>query len=153
MEALCNLTRQEGLSEFSAISGYSDFSEGQASRWIQKELDRFRAHRLGKFAVVLKESGYPIGISGLFQSYAPHEADVELNYRYPKVYRGKGFATEAAQAILQYGFDELGLKKIFANADLRNVDSRAVLHRLGMKQIGEVSYGGIQAGRWVLECK
>jgi ribosomal-protein-alanine N-acetyltransferase len=147
IEALCDLSRQEGISEFS-ISGYADFSEEQAEQWIRYEMERFGKYRLGKFAVISKKLGVPLGISGIFQMPPPQDTEIELNYRYPIHRRGQGFATEAAQAILNYGFDVLGLKRINANADLRNKRSHAVLERLGMMRIGDVTYEGIEAGRW-----
>jgi ribosomal-protein-alanine N-acetyltransferase len=147
IEALCDLSRQDGISEFS-ISGYANFSEEQAEQRIRHEMERFEKYRLGKFAVVLKDLNVPIGISGIFQMPPPQESEIELNYRYPIHRRGQGYATEAAQAILNYGFDVLGLKRINANADLRNARSHAVLERLGMKRFGDVTYEGIQAGRW-----
>lgn len=150
VEALCALTRQEGLSEFS-VSGYLNFTEEQATQWIQKEILRFKNHRLAKFAVALKDTDELIGISGLFQMPPPNESSIELNYRYPRKYRGFGYATEAAQAILDYGFNTLGLRQINANADFNNKASQAVLARLGMRLIGEVTYHGIRAGRWAID--
>lgn len=145
IKALCDLTHLDGINEFS-VSGYADFSEERASQWIRHEIARFNEYKLGKFKVVSKELQKPIGISGLFQM--PNENEIELNYRYPRVYRGKGFATEAAKAILNYGFQTLGLKRINANVDLRNAPSHAVIERLGMKRIGETTYEGIRASRW-----
>lgn len=147
IDALCALTRLDGISEYS-VSSYANYSRERATEWIRKEMDRYARFRLGKFAVVSKELGRPIGISGLFQMPPPDEQEIELNYRYPKIYRGQGFATEAARAVLDYGFYTLGLARINANADLANTASQAVLARLGMKKIGETTYAGILAGRW-----
>jgi RimJ/RimL family protein N-acetyltransferase len=74
--------------------------------------------------------------------------EADMNYRYPVQYRGKGFATEAAQAILRYGFVELGLDRINANVDLNNAASLKVIERLGMKVVGPVFYEGIEARRF-----
>lgn len=59
-------------------------------------------------------------------------------------------ATEAATAILNYGFDVLKLHRINANVEFPNEPSKLVLKRLGMKQIGEVEYEGVRAERWSL---
>lgn len=143
---LCTLTEQEGFSEFS-ISGYANYSTEQATEWIHKEMERYEKLRQGKFAVILKAANKPIGISGLFQ-FSPDEAQVELNYRYPREYRGHGYATEGAQALLEYGFNILKLPEIYANVDIRNLASQKVLARLGMKWVGEISYAGVQAHRY-----
>ena len=47
---------------------------------------------------------------------------------------GRGYATEAAQAILQFGFQELGLHRIWANTLAVNKGSANVLAKLGMRQ-------------------
>jgi ribosomal-protein-alanine N-acetyltransferase len=47
---------------------------------------------------------------------------------------GRGYATEAAAALLRYGFDELGLQKISATCDPNNTASVGVLRKIGMRQ-------------------
>jgi [ribosomal protein S5]-alanine N-acetyltransferase len=47
---------------------------------------------------------------------------------------GNGYATEAASALLRYGFEELGLQQISATCDPNNAASAAVLERIGMRQ-------------------
>jgi len=49
---------------------------------------------------------------------------------------GKGFATEAAQAVLRHGFEELKLNRICANHMVRNPASSRVLEKVGMKREG-----------------
>jgi [ribosomal protein S5]-alanine N-acetyltransferase len=146
---LCDLTSQDGLADFS-ISSYANFSKEKALQWIAAEVSRFRTFRLGKFAVISKQHGKPIGISGLFHMLPPYELEVEINYRYPKVNRGKGFAVEAARVILEYGFIELKLREIHAVADLKNIPSQRVLEKLGMKKVEEISDHGVRAGHWKL---
>jgi RimJ/RimL family protein N-acetyltransferase len=145
--ALMHLTRQSGISEYST-SGYADFTDERARFWIANELERFRAEKLARFAVISKELGVPIGISGIFRQPNLPVTEADMNYRYPVQYRGKGFATEAAQAILRYGFVELGLDRINANVDLNNAASLKVIERLGMKVVGPVFYEGIEARRF-----
>lgn len=148
VERLCRLTRLEGLSEFS-LSGYADFTPERAHQWISHEMKRFENKKLGKFSVVLKDSGDPSGVSGLFEIERVKHFSVELNYRYPKIHRGQGYAVEAAEAILQYGFLTLKLPQIFANVDVRNEPSKAVLRKLRMRKVDDIEYEGILAERWV----
>ena len=150
VDALCALTREEGISEFS-VSGYADYSQEKAKIWIQKEQDRFARSQLAKFAVVKKDSNQLIGISGLFQMPPPNDKDVELNYRYPKAHRGQGYAVEAARGILYYGFYSLKLPAIYANVDVKNLASQKVLQKLGMSLVGSTTYEGVQATRWCLK--
>jgi RimJ/RimL family protein N-acetyltransferase len=58
---------------------------------------------------------------------------IELGYRYAKRHWGKGYAKEAARAMLRRGFEELNLLEIVAIVDIRNGASERVLQKLGMK--------------------
>jgi RimJ/RimL family protein N-acetyltransferase len=56
---------------------------------------------------------------------------------------GKGIATEVAQACLQYGFEQLNLKEIYAMADANNEGSNHILRKLGFRQIESFDLEGI----------
>ena len=58
----------------------------------------------------------------------------ELGYVLNPAYFGNGYATEASNAMLALGFEQLGLHRIIARIDARNTASAAVLQRLGMRQ-------------------
>lgn len=62
---------------------------------------------------------------------------VEVGYALGKVYWGQGYATEAAQALLRFGFTHLQLSEIIALAYATNTASRRVMERLGMRFAGE----------------
>jgi ribosomal-protein-alanine N-acetyltransferase len=59
---------------------------------------------------------------------------------------GNGYATEAAQAALAFGFGKLALKEIVALTAVGNIRSRAVMERLGMRQDGEFDHPRIAEG-------
>jgi ribosomal-protein-alanine N-acetyltransferase len=59
-----------------------------------------------------------------------------LGYNVARAHWGKGFATEAASAVVNYGFTTLNLHRIFATADARNLASIRVMQKLGMRQEG-----------------
>ncbi len=96
----------------------------------QKEL-----YQMGRFAVTLKDGTF-IGWCGL--RYFPHTQEVDLGYRFKKMYWGKGFATETSIACLKYGFETLKLKKIYATAMPDNIGSIKVMQKLGMTFKGVV---------------
>jgi RimJ/RimL family protein N-acetyltransferase len=58
---------------------------------------------------------------------------VELGYRLKQSAWGKGLATEGSMAILAYGFNQLGLDSIMAQTLRRNLSSRRVLEKIGMR--------------------
>jgi [ribosomal protein S5]-alanine N-acetyltransferase len=60
----------------------------------------------------------------------------ELGYWIGLPYWGKGYATEAAKALVQYGFEILGLHRIFACHFARNSASARVLQKVGMRHEG-----------------
>ncbi|MDE3102247.1 MAG: GNAT family N-acetyltransferase [Chloroflexota bacterium] len=61
---------------------------------------------------------------------------------------GRGFATEAASAMVDYGFARLGLHRIWAICDVRNVGSRRVLEKLGMTREAHLREHLWVKGRW-----
>ena len=61
---------------------------------------------------------------------------VELGYSIARPLWGCGLTTEAARAVIDYGFEKLGLARIQASADTRNVASWRVMEKLGMKREG-----------------
>ena len=88
-------------------------------------------------AVVLKETGQVIGDLILFWHSAQHRSG-EIGYAFHPDFHGRGFATEAAQALLGLAFDgpwrDYGLRRVTARIDAENPASAAVLRKLGMRQ-------------------
>jgi RimJ/RimL family protein N-acetyltransferase len=88
---------------------------------------------LGKWAVTDRSTGEFIGRVGLSGAFdVPISPAVEIGWTLRPSHWGKGLATEAAQAALAYGFEELDLREIYAFTHRRNEPSRAVMRRLGM---------------------
>jgi RimJ/RimL family protein N-acetyltransferase len=65
--------------------------------------------------------------------------------------QGRGLATEGARAMLRVGFDELGLHRITAGCDPRNVASLRVMERLGMRREADFAESWFLKGEWVGE--
>ena len=86
------------------------------------------------YAVVLKETGLPIGSIGLHHNdLAPGEDEAELGYWIGVPYWGEGFAPEAAQALLRHAFDDLGLRRVWCGYYDGNERSRRVQEKLGFR--------------------
>ena len=105
----------------------------QAEAWalnFQDDLDRYG---FGFWAREVRTSGDFIGFTGLgtVDEDMPF-AGTELAWRLARPAWGHGYATEAALAALQYGFDILGLPEIVAVTMARNLRSQAVMRRIGM---------------------
>ncbi|MEM8639861.1 MAG: GNAT family N-acetyltransferase [Cyanobacteria bacterium P01_G01_bin.54] len=72
---------------------------------------------------------------------------VEVGWRLARPFWGQGYATEAAQAALQVGFNQLALPEIISFTALDNRRSQAVMQRLGMERDAETFlHPGVPAG-------
>lgn len=85
-------------------------------------------------AITLRADGRQIGGIGL--RLEPQHQHGELGYWLGVPYWGQGYATEAAREILRYGFQELGLHRIFASHFKHNPASGRILKKLGMRYEG-----------------
>jgi ribosomal-protein-alanine N-acetyltransferase len=86
---------------------------------------------LGLWPIVEKSSGAVVGDCGLV--YIPSTMDVEIAWHLRRDAWGRGYITEAATAVLAYGFSELHMQKIYALIVPENARSVGVANRLGMR--------------------
>jgi ribosomal-protein-alanine N-acetyltransferase len=104
----------------------------------RERLDRYLAcwvtHGLGMFSVRDGQDAAPVGWAGL----QPLEgtAEIEVGYAFGPPAWGRGFATEAARAVVRWGFEERSLERIVAVASPENGASRHVMDKLGMRYEG-----------------
>jgi RimJ/RimL family protein N-acetyltransferase len=92
--------------------------------------DQYKTHGFGRWAVYLKENNVPIGWCGLRYN---EEETIDLGFRLFKMTWGKGYATEAAIATLNYGFSELHILEVVGRTAKANIASIRVLEKAGMK--------------------
>jgi len=92
-------------------------------------------NNLGRWAIHTKHNMDFIGWCGL--KYRPELDEIDLGYRLMQKAWGHGYATEAAQASLDHGFNELDLKLITGRAHIENLASIKVLEKIGMDFMGE----------------
>lgn len=107
--------------------------------------EQYRTNGIARWAVVERSSGECIGWSGLKFFREPvndHINFYELGYRFKTKHWGKGYATEAARAVLDYGFTNLPIESIYALTHPDNVNSKKVLAKLGFQIKGSVEYFG-----------
>lgn len=113
------------------------FTRNETRKWINRQLTRYKKDRYGYFAVFLKESGELIGQVGLMKSIIGDNEVTELGFIFDNDFWGKGYATESAKACIGYGFDEIGLNRIYCSIRPENTASIRVAENLGMVKTGE----------------
>jgi ribosomal-protein-alanine N-acetyltransferase len=86
----------------------------------------------GLWATIHKETGEFIGRCGLLPWTIEQRSEVEVAYLLAKEYWGQGLGTEAAQAILDYGFEQLQLSRLICLIDQANQASIKVATKIGM---------------------
>lgn len=106
-------------------------SREETASIIEKSLKYFRAGGFGLCAVSLLDEDRVIGFCGYWFFHEPPQ--LELLYGIITDQWGKGFAPEAAQAMLQYGFEKLSFQEVLASTDGANTASVRVMEKLGMR--------------------
>jgi [ribosomal protein S5]-alanine N-acetyltransferase len=98
----------------------------------------YARHGMDRWAVVLRESDTLIGLCGL--RYLPRTDEYDLGYRFLQSHWGRGYATECARAVLEYGRAQLPGARIVGKAFLQNMASIRVLEKIGMRFEGNEPY-------------
>jgi RimJ/RimL family protein N-acetyltransferase len=114
----------------------------------QEWFPRLHQPPYGDRAVVLRSTGAVIGAVGYVPLLAPFDqipdlnpggaprgqytAEVGLYWVIDPAHQKQGFASEAARALVDLGFEEMHLKRILATTEYTNAGSQAVMRRLGM---------------------
>ncbi len=84
-----------------------------------------------EFAFCLKDTGKVIGAGGI--SFDAQRGAYELGYNFNRTYWGKGYATEAAKALIRWAYEELDARDFCANHATANADSGHVLKKCGFQ--------------------
>jgi RimJ/RimL family protein N-acetyltransferase len=132
----------EDLAPFAAMN-----ADPQVMEFFPKPLDRaesdaivarirahFARHGFAQWAVEVPGVADFIGFVGLsIPRFEAHFTPcVEVGWRLAREHWGRGYATEAARAVLEYGFRDLALEEIVSFTTVANTRSRAVMERIGM---------------------
>ena len=113
-------------------------------QWLRGWLeDYYQKWGFGIWAIVERSGREVIGYCGLshFPNRCGHD-EMEIGYRLARPYWGRGLATEAAQAVRDYGFGTLGLPRLIAMIDPRNVASIRVAEKTGLRYERDVMFEG-----------
>jgi ribosomal-protein-alanine N-acetyltransferase len=112
------------------------YEDGMAEAWISTHQEAFEKGEAVFFAITLRSDGTLIGAMSL--EINQQHLRAELGYWIGVPYWNQGYCTEAAQVVVKYGFEELGLARIHAAHFKRNPASGRVLQKLGMSHEGSL---------------
>ncbi|WP_010676584.1 GNAT family N-acetyltransferase [Bacillus timonensis] len=107
----------------------------QAEQFVEFFAKNYREKRGIRWAIEIKEEDGLIGTIG-FNAWSPKHKRAEIGYELHPEHWRKGFATEAIQKVVSYGFNELGLARIGAIVFLENEASNDLLSKLGFEKEG-----------------
>lgn len=135
--ALCN---DDEIGRYLPPSDPVTFADYAGALRRRREMEQARGYCL--WAVVDRETNAFVGQCGLLP-FEPDEALTELAYHYLPQAWNKGYATEAATAVLRYGFETVGVDRVVAVVDPNNVGSWRVLEKVGMRFSGLTDVYGL----------
>ncbi|MXV50139.1 GNAT family N-acetyltransferase [Pedobacter sp. HMF7647] len=118
----------------------------ETAEMMQRINEHFDKNGFGLFALENKQTRKFIGFTGLaiprFEAF--FTPCVEIGWRLKKEAWGQGFATEAAKACLNYGFNTIGLDKIVSFTSVLNINSEKVMKRIGMRYVTEFEHPKVE---------
>jgi RimJ/RimL family protein N-acetyltransferase len=116
------------------LSRMAALDSGEADGWIM-------------FGVELRSERRMIGEVGIFLSPSP-QSKGDLGWSFHPDFQGQGYATEAAQILLAYAFNERKLHRVTSSCDTRNTASFRLMERLGMRREGHLRQSLFTKGAW-----
>jgi ribosomal-protein-alanine N-acetyltransferase len=128
--AVFALASHPEVARFVRFEAHRDVAETRA--FLELVERHYRRGDPFAWAIILRADGRLIGSCG-FVSQAPERKSAEIGYWLGKPYWGKGYAVEAARALVQFGFEQMGLERVEAKCFLQNRSGEWVIEKLGMK--------------------
>jgi RimJ/RimL family protein N-acetyltransferase len=113
---------------------------------LQNSYQPFEKDQVFELAVERQEDCRVMGLLGLIRR---DHRQGEIGWTLAAEYRGQGYATEAARALIDYGFHSLGLHRVHADTNGDNRASRRVMERLGMRREAQLRDAVYEDGKWV----
>lgn len=137
--------------EFQRYEGGQPVSEYQFSRIIEDIIaEQTHTPRTSYYFAVVNDTQV-IGSCYIAVRHRDHR-QAEIGYVVGYPYWRKGYATEAAQEVLRYGFETLNMHRIYAEVISENRASVRVLEKVGMRQEAQLCENTYFSGRWWNTC-
>lgn len=127
--------------------GPNTIAETKAFVRTARKMDREKPRKQYNLAIILRAESRLIGAIGL-QLQNPSNRRAYMGYSLNRNYWRNGYATEAARAMLRFGFSKLKLHRICATCNTKNKASAKVLEKIGMAQDGLFRKDVFEKGSW-----
>lgn len=98
---------------------------------VNGPIDMYNKIGFGLYLVERKEDLIPLGMCGLIKRDSLE--DVDIGFAFLEKFRSKGYGYESASAVMEYGVQKLGIKRIVAITSTDNVDSGNLLEKVGLR--------------------
>lgn len=130
--------------------GWKERTPAAVQKFIDRMLDfqQERPRIKYQLAVVLKSTRELVGHCGVRMDMAG-AVEADMGYELDPKHWNHGYITEAAQAMLDFGFHQLGVHRIWAGCAAENTDSAHVLEKLGMRLEGRFREHRYFKDRWL----
>lgn len=113
---------------------------GKATNWIRNQMERYHDHDFGQLAVIEKETGKMIGVSGIIPREIDEKKEYEITYSLLPSAWNKGFASEAAIHFKEYAFANINCDSVISIIHVENEPSGNVARKNGMRKVLETEY-------------
>ena len=126
----------------------------ESNHYIENVRNQYLQNGTGRFAVILKDTHEFIcwcGIKFITEPENNHVNFYEIGYRLTEKHWGKGYGYESAKAWLDYGFEKMNIKTIYASAHADNVRSNRILRKIGMLQTEQYYYENLLCNWYEME--
>jgi ribosomal-protein-alanine N-acetyltransferase len=143
-DAWFNILQEDGILRY--YPDQTPPSREKAEPYITHHLSHWQTRGYGHWVVVTKEDGQLVGWSGL--EYLPELDETEVAYLLMNRVWGRGYATEAARACVQFGFGSTGLEKIIGLVHPENLGSVRVLEKCGLTYADRITLWGLEMSRY-----
>ena len=124
------------------------YTREESEKSLKNILDHWNKFGFGIWAITDKANNVLLGRCGL--NNITETSEVEVDFVIAPDYWRNGYATEAAKAALNYGFENLKLNRIIGLAKPENTASRRVIEKIGMQYVKEAQYWGITCAYYAI---
>ena len=117
---------------------YQPATKGQVRDFVDKCVQESKDRVWTTWPLILRENTSLIGYCGFsVRDYGEYEGETEIGWLLAREHWGKGLATEAARAILEFGLSKWRFKRVISSARPENSQSLRVMDKIGLRRIAD----------------